>query len=389
MDAEFASAYRSATLERDEKFLKGRWKVVTELCSHLKPAGALELVRIYLDLPSYDRSSVAALFDAVKDPGPQYARPEVTLELRILAAFALARLFSDADLCRSTVADSGSLALLSARMWQPTSTLSIAHPDAHPRATKHIQFRGVTIRQHLAPSPKLQPKRLELSAPNLSVVAKTLNVKAPFEFRDDYYGRTYKSEIQFSFTIDVPSADAVSQWLEQLQHATDRYQRTVHEAIQRQFETHASLIPSFRTTLEEQNNILWWLFGESSNRHLQPFANISVPALCTLAAQELNDLVVLVPGPAASVSFLARALRTGRTALPDRVSVTEVAAAATGWPAPPPSIADFCPVSRMIHGTAGPASDCGRFAEELPPIEMAYQAFLELQLRRLVEEVAQ
>ena len=66
MDQQFVDSYRQATLERDDKFLRGRWKLVGEISSKLSASGALELIRVCLDLPSHDRSSIATLLDAVK-----------------------------------------------------------------------------------------------------------------------------------------------------------------------------------------------------------------------------------------------------------------------------------------------------------------------------------
>ncbi len=60
---------------------------------------------------------------------------------------------------------------------------------------------------------------------------------------------------------------------------------------------------------EEELNILWWLFGESSRDIGKPFATISPGVAAVVASSELADLTVLPPGPRSFQAVLDRVLR--------------------------------------------------------------------------------
>lgn len=60
---------------------------------------------------------------------------------------------------------------------------------------------------------------------------------------------------------------------------------------------------------EEELNILWWLFGESSRDIGKPFAAISPGVAAVLASSELADLTVFPPGPRSFQAVLDRVLR--------------------------------------------------------------------------------
>ncbi len=60
---------------------------------------------------------------------------------------------------------------------------------------------------------------------------------------------------------------------------------------------------------EEELNILWWLFGESSRDIGKPFAAISPGVAAVVASSELADLTVFPPGPRSFQAVLDRVLR--------------------------------------------------------------------------------
>lgn len=394
MHPQFAEQYRQAMIERDDKFLKARWKLVVELTKSLTPSGALELIRLYLDLPHYDRGLLAALFDAVKDPGPQYARPEVTRELQLLAGAALQHLLMDAANSESRIADLTALTLLCCRTWQPTAAPLATRRQMEQVARQRMATRAVTIRQLPTIAPKLDLHLPQL--PNLEIrnVAKNFGFKVPVITKDRYGNIEGTEEKVFSLQLDTVDVTAVEAWQKEANAALRKFGASFESEMQRFYGKALAGIPLIQRVLAEENNILWWLFGEASNDTRQLFAELELPTLCVALASELSDLTQLVPGPVAAAAYLDRGLRSGRAQLPAELQLTELAtvndeencAAWRSYLRPP--LMDMCPIMEIL--SASPVAKLaahGVHATVMTPLEATYQLYQELLLRRLHVEL--
>jgi hypothetical protein len=82
--------------------------------------------------------------------------------------------------------------------------------------------------------------------------------------------------------------------------------------------------------LAEESNMLWWLFGDTSRDSNERFGNIAEEVIPFVAAKELADLTVSVPGPRAVAAFADRACRSGRK---DHATQVDVATAIGALPA--------------------------------------------------------
>lgn len=393
MDQQFVDSYRQATLERDDKFLRGRWKLVAEVSSKLSASGALELIRVCLDLPSYDRSAIATLLDAVKDPGPQYARPEITLELRLLAGIIVERLLHEPSLRTTRIGDLTSAALLCSRHWQPKNNVVYPLSPLIEAALQQISERAVMVRRlpHEAP-------QIDIPIPSFPSVA-VMEKKTQYAFEipvtfEDRYGREQTRQSPFSLTVKEIDTASLSDWNKETNKKLQQYATDVIAVVNKKFQEAVRALPSTRSILAEENNILWWLFGEASNTSKKQFSKINLPVLYIVIANELNSLTQQTPGPAAAMAYIDRALRSGRSVLPDAATIAELVAAVSADGRPSwqklmrPQLADLCPIMQSIcAGTDISAKESGRYAMELPATEFTFQLYQELILHRLHREV--
>ena len=55
--------------------------------------------------------------------------------------------------------------------------------------------------------------------------------------------------------------------------------------------------------INEESNMLWWLFSEYSRDEDRPWKSFSVPAVAIMAGKELADLTQIIPGPISAIGF--------------------------------------------------------------------------------------
>jgi hypothetical protein len=71
-----------------------------------------------------------------------------------------------------------------------------------------------------------------------------------------------------------------------------------------------SAVSSHLTIQDEELNVLWWLFGETSRDFQKPFRSFGRGPAAIIAASELADLLAFPPAPVSSESFLRQTLRS-------------------------------------------------------------------------------
>jgi hypothetical protein len=393
MDQQFVDSYRQATLERDDKFLRGRWKLVVEIASKISPSGALELIRVCLDLPSYDRSSIAMLLDAVKDPGPHYVRPEVTLELRLLAGTIVKHLLYEPSLRMTRIADLIAAGLLCSRNWQPNSAAVQSLSPLVEAALQQMAERSVMVRRLPSEAPRMELPVPEL--PSISITEKTTrySFKIPIKIIDRY-GQEQTQESPFSLNLNEVDTSSLSDWNRETTKKLRQYVNDITVMISGKFQEAVRALPSMRSILAEENNILWWLFGESSNTIKKPFSQIDLPVLYIVVAHELNLLTQQTPGPAAAMAYIDRALRSGRNVLPEVAGIADLISAVSSDHRPSwhrdmrPQLADLCPIMQSLCiGVDMSTREAGRYAMKFSPAEFTFQLYQELILHRLYREL--
>jgi hypothetical protein len=75
--------------------------------------------------------------------------------------------------------------------------------------------------------------------------------------------------------------------------------------------------------INEESNMLWWVFGETSQNSDERWGDMPIEKVCLISATELAGLTRVIPGPVAARAFLDRAVRSGRTSVKD-VSIADV-----------------------------------------------------------------
>lgn len=389
MHEQFADWYRQATLERDAAFLNKRWKLVEATVQGLTPLGAMELVRLHFGLPGYDRASLGGLFDALKERGPSYARPELTLELRILAGAGLVRLLDmgQAGPRNGHLSILGGLAVLGLRRLPDGMP---AGPDRELlcRLASQLltQLSGV-YRQHRVPKAPVFSGLPALPAFRISTTQYRL-VKTTLKKNRDYYNS--ESEHTEPIEIEIPSIIDLTEWNTKVNDTLASYWSALATAFQSELERYAKIIPQFHTALHEENNILWWLFGEASNELRCPLADLPISARCLVAGRELADLTQVIPGPRATLAFLDRALRVGLVPVPKEVAMADaVAALNPDWRESavakiPAQVLELCPIHQALREGAGRAhATAATFPPTWAPLELAHQMYGEQLLARL------
>jgi hypothetical protein len=86
----------------------------------------------------------------------------------------------------------------------------------------------------------------------------------------------------------------------------------------------ANELHSLRTQLSivnEEANMLWWLFGEHSRDENARWSKFSVSAAALMTAKELADLTIVVPGPNAASAFLDRAIKGAKSPRPSSIAI--------------------------------------------------------------------
>jgi GTPase-associated system helical domain len=92
-----------------------------------------------------------------------------------------------------------------------------------------------------------------------------------------------------------------------------------YDTLGREFQKLQLLFP----IVDEESNMLWWVFGETSRDLDKRWDDMSLEEVCLISPTELAALTKVLPGPVAARAFLDRAVRSGRDSLKD-VSIADV-----------------------------------------------------------------
>ena len=379
MNADLERWYLQANLERDPKLLKQRDLLVTEMVRGLKPQGALELVRLHLGLPSYDRGAIGKLFDAVKDQGLGYARPEISEELRILAGAVLTEVMMKAQKAQSDQLKDLIASSMLCATGQPTAVA--AFPRLTASCHQHYALRTI---QRNSTELKSKSSEIRIQLSNVKITEIPAH-KVTWNARHPVTGQSLMVE------HDIPTRDSLNKNFAHIETTINNTISALDEAVQQINESIRKTIkatPGQLSLVREETDILWWLYGERSNDLKKPFAEIDVSVLCFLVAKELADLTQVAPGPYSALGFLDKALQSGRTELPARVAVaTALTTVPADWRTQlaqtvPPELVDLSPVLRTAKQVSAGGPTASMPGLELSPLCLAHQLYQELMLSR-------
>jgi len=362
---DFADWYRRVAIEPKGETLEKRWQAIEAFVESLDAADALELVRLFYARPSRDSGFIEKYRTTFKDTDPTFPMRDNDPELGVLAGVTLVHLLEkDA----AELADVAALGMVCAACRGLRQDVPV--PEIGDRARRYLLKRSSSLRASRE-VPAVTIPELELAeildslkkscqGNNLTVLAEP--IIPPFE------------ELQLAIRQLATSAEKAVNHLTKLQQLW-----------------------------QEESDILWWLFGEYSRDLNRRMADLELPGVCLVAAKELADLTVVLPGPLAAKAFLDKVLRTVKRKLPNSTTLHEAVNAPTrewrsSWIRQDDigPVEDLCPVLLAVRKsleTDGlddwvPAFEKAagiKVRQSIPPLDLAYQAYEENLLVRAVE----
>lgn len=266
----FPDWYRAADLNPTAETLEKRWRAVGGFIKKIKLPNALELVRLYFDLPT-NAPGFSEQYSAVfQTQDATFSTRDNSVELRVLAGASIA---SIVETTRTHVTDAVALAMVCGFC------------------------RG--LRQEILNSEIIESARhyLALEAVNVRSVGDNLEIKSPDTDLDELLTALTSAS---SGTNLATIKEHLAPPFEKLAEAVDNLTTSVNE-IGSQYSIAVNVS-------REESNILWWVFGEYSRDLNKPIADLNLPFAALVSGKELADLTKIIPGPLSSEAFLKKML---------------------------------------------------------------------------------
>ena len=396
MHPQFAEWYRPLMLQSDDKFLKSRWELVEKTAKYLSATMALDLVRLSFGLPVQGDAAMATLKQQLKSESLSYVRATAHLELSLIGDCVLLEALkrSSQNLLWSHVLLAGALS---------------CQQGVRKTLTRAVQKELLVASRALLDSLSVTGRRTTSSSIKPVTIAAFGPEQKPPSVRGEYrqlyslYPNGNQTWIQASLIDHVEINQGFQQlmaWQQTVIPWVEGACKTLADSVLQQQKAVASALDSPR----EENEIQWYLFGETSRDLHRPFASFKIAELVPIAASELADLTRMVPGLYAALAYIDRILTQActREEAESMVSVASIVDAVTPmWKEECVSISGFDGVQdltpvlcALTYATAG--SDDWRtmvpelcqvpIETELPARELAYQLYQEILFARLAKE---
>lgn len=272
MHPNFADWYRLVSIDPQQVSLDLRWKGVKALAQEVDKWAALDVVR-----QMFGKQPKAADFDATfrapfKNLDSSFAMRSNNLEMEVLAGATVAHLLVDLD--DTGVADAVALAIVCVDFDGLREKPNLS--EIIEIAREHLHRRSNDSRTQFA-SPVIKSSKSKLLESVEAVAALTPTTG----------------------TITVAS---ITPTLREIAKLPNALVKPVNDAFEK-FSTQLRL-------QQEELNMLWWLFAEFSRDFRIRMSDVGHPAAIIVAAKELTDLTLTLPGPVAAEAFLDKMLQT-------------------------------------------------------------------------------
>lgn len=396
MHPQFAEWYRPLMLQANDNFLTSRWELVEKTAKDLSATMALDLVRLSFGLPVQDDAAIATLKQQLKSEGLSYVRATAHLELSLIGDCVLLEALKQSSqrLLWSHILLAGAL---SCQQGVRKTLARVAQKDLFVASRSLLDRLSVQWRRTASNSAKsvtLSPVAVAQKAPSVSLEQQSIPYRGVHGYQEQIQINTPNlAEINHGFLQLVAHEKAIISWVEGAF-------KTLADTSFEQQKAVASALDSPR----EENDIQWYLFGETSRDLHRPFASFKIAELVPIAASELASLTRVVPGLYAALAYLDRILTQActREQVESMVSVASIVdAVAPLWKEESVSISGFDGVQdltpvlcALTYATAG--SDDWRtmvpklcqvpIDTELPAREQAYQLYQEILFARLAKD---
>lgn len=396
MHPKFAEWYRPLMLQADDKFLKSRWELVERTAKTMPSPMALELVRLSFGLAVQDDEAIASLKQQLKSESLGYVRSTAHLELALIGDCVLLETLN----LSSQNPQWPHVVLASALSCQQGVRKTLARSVQQELfvASRALLDRLSVQRRHTA---SISAKPVTLSPFASATAAPKVTQEQAAVVQRDQYGR------EATFHLDVPKRAEINQGFAQLltqQQAGFSWMEGAFKTLSESSLQLQKAVASAMDSPREENDVQWYLFGETSRDLNRPFASFKIAELIPIAASELADLTRVLPGLYAALAYLDRILTQTRHQgeAESLVSVAAVVHAVQPlWRAKTLSLSGFdgvqdltpvlCALSFATAGrddwlTMVPELCRVAVETELPARELAYQLYQEILFSRLARE---
>lgn len=318
----FVDWYRAAGLQPTAQELEARWQAVEAIAEKVDLKNALELVRIYYDLPTNSTDTCEDYRALLKAEDPTFSVRGNAIELRVLAGATIAHIVEST---RTTLTDVVALATkcgLCRGLRQ-----RILNDEIIDFAKRYLMNESVKVRDAATTFEIMKPDTdLRELLDNLTTAATGNNLTAIKEPLRPPFEKLAKAVLSLTSSVNEMTL-------------------ALREVIDR---------------TREESDVLWWVFGGSSRDLNLPISELTLSFAALVAGKELADLVKVVPAPLASDAILDRMLARDRKDNNSTTIKDAVNASSTEWrnlllnQRLVSGVGDLCPVHLSIEMSLEP-----------------------------------
>jgi hypothetical protein len=266
----FADWYRLVDITPNGEMLEKRWQGVDAFLNSIEDEDVLlDLIRVYVGSDPIDDEFINGFRQCFINADPAFPTRENDLEMKILAATALAECIENSRIDNIfTVAQS-----LCCYTFHGQKTVGVLS-ELIDIAGKYLYKESGLVRETEEITKLKLPPKLD---------------------------QTFE-EIK----KHTPGNDLNNAWphIERLLSSLRSALNTSVNAVNKNLAT----LDDNLDVQREENNILWWLYGEYSHDLRKKFSAISKPGVCLVLAKELVGLTLQSPGPTSARAFLDKGL---------------------------------------------------------------------------------
>lgn len=298
MHDNFVDWYKLIDPEPRPDALEASWRGVEALTAKKKLEYWLDYVRLLIGVTPVEVGTASDFVAAFKHEDPTFTATNNQMLLQVLAGATIIHGLSS----ETRQHDLTALALVSANFKGHVAQLPFAAPIE--AATDYLMRRSRSARSPRSGRPS----------------------STPFNPLPDFTSRSLDvSQNQW------PQLQAAIQQLGQSLDLVEGAIQQLHGDVQARWETSVATRTRL-AVLEEETNILWWVFGGYSRDFDKPISDLEFPGSCLILAKELADHTRIVPGHLAARAVLYKAITTATPQLPDDVPVADaVDSTPRGW----------------------------------------------------------
>lgn len=339
MHVEFIDWYKTAVLDPKAETLEARWKVVDKFAAKADGGELLALVRLFLGLPIANKAPIDKFTDALRKADPTLPSGGIDVELRVLAGAVCAAGFDSNE-----------------QDWGKSELTALAvTAGGYRRRRKNL----------------ILPRIFELCE-------ETLKKRSANRF-DDANDDGDLAAAADELRKVCAGANTGQHFEKPMSSFLERLTGRLKSAHDRQ------------RLLQEETNVLWWLFGAHSDDLNVAFSEVDPIGLPLVAGKELAALVEVRPGPIAFPGLLSRVLngaKRSKSCIADAVNATPKEWRKALKETTPDAMLDLCPI-RLAMVRSLEVNDAKSWIKptegasgipltgKIEPLELAIQSFHE------------